>query len=94
MAIDEDPEDHEGASLDSAGVSCTSRRVLEIGCGDGRLTSRLASTAASIVAIDPDAEAVAELTADLPLVDARAVGIEALQLAPQSVDVVVFSWSL
>ena len=94
MAIDEDPEDYEGAALDSAGVSYTSRRVFEIGCGDGRLTSRLAAAAASIVAIDPDAEAVAELRADLPLVDARAVGIEALQLAPQSVDVVVFSWSL
>ena len=94
MAIDEDPEDNEGAALDSASVSCTSRRVLEIGCGDGRLTRRFASTAASIVAIDPDAEAVAELATDLPMVDARAVGLEALQLAPQSVDVVVFSWSL
>lgn len=94
MAIDEDPEDHEGAALDSAGVSCASRRVLEIGCGDGRLTRRFASTAGSIVAIDPDAEAVAELATDLPMVDARAVGIEVLQLAPQSVDVVVFSWSL
>ena len=94
MAIDEDPEDHEGAALDSVGVSYASRRVLEIGCGHGRLTRRLASAAAAIVAIDPDAEAIAALAADPPMVDARAVGIEALHLAPQSVDVVVFSWSL
>jgi len=40
MAIVEDPEDHEIAALQAVAVSFASRRVLEIGCGDGRLTRR------------------------------------------------------
>ena len=94
MTIDEDPEGHETAALASSGVSFLSRRVLEIGCGSGRLTKRYAGVAASIIAIDPDADAVAELALDLPSVDARPIGIEELVLPPRSVDVVVFAWSL
>jgi 16S rRNA A1518/A1519 N6-dimethyltransferase RsmA/KsgA/DIM1 with predicted DNA glycosylase/AP lyase activity len=94
MAIDEDPEDHEIEALGAILPSFASRRVLEIGCGDGRLTRRYAYEAESVIAIDPDAEAVADLAAAMPNVDARAVGFEELALAPQSVDVVLFAWSL
>ena len=94
MAIDEDPESNETAALASAGVSFAARRVLEIGCGNGRLTKRYAALAASVIAIDPDADAVSELARDLPTVDARAAGIGDLVLPPRSVDVAVFAWSL
>jgi len=94
MSIDEDPENHEWAALAAAGVSFASRRVLEIGAGDGRLTERYAGTAGSVIAIDSDADAIAELRAALPAVDARAIGIEALRLPAQSVDLVLFAWSL
>jgi len=36
----------------------TGRRVLELGCGDGRLTLGIARDAASVFAFDPDADAV------------------------------------
>jgi len=94
MAIHEDPEDHEGAALRSAQVSFAGRRVLEIGCGDGRLTRRYALMAASVIAVDSDADAVAELAHDQPTVDARPISIEQLQLPPHSVDLVLFAWSL
>jgi 16S rRNA A1518/A1519 N6-dimethyltransferase RsmA/KsgA/DIM1 with predicted DNA glycosylase/AP lyase activity len=94
MAIDEDPERHEIAAFKSAGVTLLNRRVLEIGCGDGRLTRRYAHEAASIIAIDPDADAIARLAADLPRVDGRAVPIDRLELPPHCVDVVLFAWSL
>ena len=94
MAIVEDPEGYETAALASAGVSFASRSVLEIGCASGRLTKRYAALAASVIAIDPDADAVSELAHDLPTVDARAVGIGELVLPPRSVDLVVFAWSL
>jgi 2-polyprenyl-3-methyl-5-hydroxy-6-metoxy-1,4-benzoquinol methylase len=94
MAIDEDPEGCEAAALDSTHVSFDSRRVLEIGCGNGRLTKRYADVAASVIAIDPDASAVSQLAADLPMVDARPVGIDELVLPARSVDVIVFAWSL
>lgn len=69
-------------------------RVLEIGCGDGRLTRRYAAGTASIVAIDPKAASIDALRAAMPEVDARAVGIDLLDLPPRSVDVAIFSWSL
>ena len=94
MAIDEDPEGHEVAALDSTEVSFASRRVLEIGCGDGRLTKRYAPVGGSVIAIDPDAAAVSQLALDLPTVDARAIGIGELVLPARSIDVVVFAWSL
>ena len=93
MAVDEDPEDHEMAALDAL-VSFTSCRVVEIGCGDGRLTKRYARFAESVIAIDPDHDAVDELARELPNVDARAIGIDELVLPTHSIDVVVFAWSL
>jgi 16S rRNA A1518/A1519 N6-dimethyltransferase RsmA/KsgA/DIM1 with predicted DNA glycosylase/AP lyase activity len=94
MAIDEDPEGHEIAALAAIVPSFTAVRVVEIGCGDGRLTRRYARAAGSVVAIDPDAEALAELAAELPDVDARAIGFDQLTLPPRSVDLVLFAWSL
>jgi 16S rRNA A1518/A1519 N6-dimethyltransferase RsmA/KsgA/DIM1 with predicted DNA glycosylase/AP lyase activity len=93
MSINEDPEGHEIAALDAV-VSFASRRVVEIGCGDGRLTRRYAHIARSVTAIDPDADAVADLMRDLPMVNARAAGIDECVLDPASADVVLFAWSL
>jgi len=94
MAIVEDPEDNEIAALNAVAVSFAGRRVLEIGCGDGRLTRRYVQEAASIVAIDPDAAAIAELREAMPGVDARAIGVDELDLPDHSVDIVLFAWSL
>ena len=92
--IEEDPEEHELAALRAVWTPSAACRVLEIGSGDGRLTHRYVNQVASIIAIDPDADAIADLRRDLPQVDARAIGIEALTLPDQSVDVVLFAWAL
>jgi 16S rRNA A1518/A1519 N6-dimethyltransferase RsmA/KsgA/DIM1 with predicted DNA glycosylase/AP lyase activity len=94
MAIREDPEQYEMAALKQIVPSIAGARVLEIGCGDGRLTERYAHAARSIIVIDPDADAIAELTRKLPRVEAYSLGIEDLVLPPGSVDVVLFAWSL
>jgi 2-polyprenyl-3-methyl-5-hydroxy-6-metoxy-1,4-benzoquinol methylase len=94
MAILEDPEQHEVAALTRMVPSFAGLRVLEIGCGAGRLTRLYAPGAGSIIAIDPNPEAIATLHAALPAVDARAVGIDDLDLSRHSVDVAIFSWSL
>jgi len=75
------------------------RRVLEMGCGDGRLTPGIARDAASIVAFDPDADAVAcahrSLPADLAeRVQYRVASGKEIELERHSFDIVVFSWSL
>ena len=74
--------------------SFAGHRVLEIGCGDGRVTRLFAGTAASIIAIDPKPESIAALRTRLPEVDARVIGIEDLQLPPHYIDTAIFSWSL
>jgi 16S rRNA A1518/A1519 N6-dimethyltransferase RsmA/KsgA/DIM1 with predicted DNA glycosylase/AP lyase activity len=94
MPIDEDPEEHEAAAFAAADVCFASRRVLEVGCGDGRLTKRYADVARSVIAIDPDADAVAQLAGELPAVDARPIAFDELVLPANSVDVVFFAWSL
>ena len=75
------------------------QRVLEMGCGDGRLTAGLAEDAAYVLAFDPDADRVAEarrtLRADLAdRVSFRVASGTEIEVEPHSFDVVVFSWSL
>jgi predicted RNA methylase len=41
-------------------------RVLELGCGDGRLTFQLAPAARSLVAVDPDETRLTAARAALP----------------------------
>ena len=52
-----DPEGAHLAALRRLG-DFRGQRVLELGCGDGRLTLGIANDAAHVCAFDPDAEAV------------------------------------
>ena len=75
------------------------QRVLELGCGDGRLTHGIAAEAASVLAFDPDAEAVERARRFLPAtladrVSYRVASGKEIEIEPHSFDVVVFSWSL
>ena len=77
----------------------TGRRVLELGCGDGRLTLGIARDAASVFAFDPDADAVERGRSALPgelaeRVAYRVASGTEIELEPHSFDLVVFSWSL
>ena len=94
MAILDDPEGHEAAALARMVANFAGLRVLELGCGDGRLTRKYAGGAASVIAIDPDEDGIELLRRELPHVDARAVGIHDLELPAASIDVAIFAWSL
>jgi ubiquinone/menaquinone biosynthesis C-methylase UbiE len=59
-----DREGREPAAIEEV-VGLTGKRVLEVGCGTGRLTRFLASQAASVYAFDPNADAVADAKASL-----------------------------
>lgn len=77
----------------------TGLRVLEMGCGDGRLTPGIAERAASVLAFDPEADKVAVAQRTLPAelrerVAFRVAAAEALEVEPGSFDLVVFSWAL
>lgn len=60
MAIRRDPEAHELNALLAASGDLGGQRVLEIGCGDGRLLQRYAHLAAHVTGIDPDDARIAE----------------------------------
>ena len=98
MTIRRDPERLEIRALDTMLPDLVGRRVLEVGCGDGRLTRRYAHRAGSVLAIDPDPSRIAALQEDGPAgnVTARAVGLldDDLSLPVRSVDAIIFSWSL
>lgn len=75
------------------------RDVLELGCGDGRLTVGIAADAARVLAFDPDAEAVGRARRSLPAelsrrIDYRVASGSEIEIVPKSFDITVFSWSL
>jgi 2-polyprenyl-6-hydroxyphenyl methylase / 3-demethylubiquinone-9 3-methyltransferase len=93
--------DPEGAHLAALRrlVDFRDRRVLELGCGDGRLTLGIAAEAAGVRAFDPDAEAVERARQSLPAALADRVAYEVasgkeIEVEPHSFDLVVFSWAL
>ena len=93
-----DPEGAHLAALRRLGAFA-GRRVLEMGCGDGRLTLGIARDAAHVLAFDPDADAIDRARRSLPdeLVDRVSYEVATaneIELAPHSFDLVVFSWSL
>ncbi|MEJ7568000.1 MAG: class I SAM-dependent methyltransferase [Gaiellaceae bacterium] len=93
-----DPEGAHLAALRRLG-DLRGRRVLELGCGDGRLTPGIARDAASVLAFDPDDEAVERARQSLPAELAQRVSYQVasgkkIELEPVSFDLVVFSWSL
>lgn len=53
-----DPERAEVRTL-RRHVPLAGARILEIGCGDGRLTRRIAGVARAVLAIDPNAASIA-----------------------------------
>ena len=93
--------DPEGAHLGALRrlADFTDARVLEVGCGDGRLTLGIAEHAASVFAFDPEEEAVERARGALPtqLADRVTYNVGSateLEIPRSAYDIVVFSWSL
>jgi ubiquinone/menaquinone biosynthesis C-methylase UbiE len=93
--------DPEGVEVDELHRALDFRglRVLEIGCGDGRLTQRFARETAAVLATDPDEERIAYARSHTPpelrdRVRFEVAAADELDVPRASVDLVFFSWSL
>ncbi len=80
-------------------VALRDRRVLELGCGNGRLTFQYASAARSVLAIDPNAERIEEARTTRPAELAKSVVFavataDEVNAPRRSFDVALFSSSL
>src|ERR1700704_588185 len=80
-------------------VDLAGRRILEIGCGDGRLTREFAHLASSVVAIEPDPARIAvarrlAAPAGTSNVSFRVASAERLRPSGEPFEVALFSWSL
>lgn len=93
-----DPEGAHLAALHRLG-DFRGRRILELGCGDGRLTVQIATEAAFVLAFDPDEEAVEQARRTLPAdlggrVAYKVASGAQIEVEPTSFDLALFSWSL
>jgi 2-polyprenyl-3-methyl-5-hydroxy-6-metoxy-1,4-benzoquinol methylase len=100
MPVRVDPEEHETGALFDL-VDLSGREVLEIGCGDGRLTWRYADRVAHVIAIDPFPAGIERAKKQLPVslkdrIDFRHAAFEdfAASAHGETFDVALLSWSL
>ncbi len=98
MAVTLDPEGAETGVIHDL-VDFRSRDVLEIGCGDGRLTWRFANETASVLAIDSKEAGIAVAKERTPgglksKLSFRVADIRTVELPENAFDVAVISWSL
>ena len=77
----------------------SNKRVLEIGCGEGRLTWKYAASAKQVVGIDLDADSLRVGTIDRPSDLASKVHFsrarsEQIPFSKETFDIAILAWSL
>ena len=98
MTLRIDPERNEVHALKGM-ADWRGKRVLEIGCGNGRLTRRIANLGTQVIAIDPDRKLITTARKELPAryserVRFKAGSAQELKFPKETFDIVVFAWSL
>jgi ubiquinone/menaquinone biosynthesis C-methylase UbiE len=99
MALIMDPAGAEIQALKKI-TNWRGKRVLEVGCGDGRLTQRLATfNPGEIIAFDPNAKSIRTARKNLPekfkgRIQYRVGNAEHADQKSDQFDIVVFSWVL
>ena len=98
MTLQRDPERNESRYLHQF-VDFTNQRVLEIGCGEGRMTWQYARMPQFNIGIDPDPDALRIAKVDRPAdMENKALfacaSSEYLPFSKETFDIAVLAWSL
>lgn len=98
MTVVKDPEGFEKKILHQF-ADFSGAKVLEVGCGEGRLTFKYAASAREVIAFDSDHDALRIARADLPhALQGRIHFAEAsashIPFPAESFDIAVLAWSL
>lgn len=98
MTLQRDPEGFEQKTLHAL-VDLNDKRVLEVGCGEGRLTFKYAAASSLTVGFDPDHDALRIARADSPHATQKHVhfaGASAshIPFAKETFDIAILAWSL
>jgi ubiquinone/menaquinone biosynthesis C-methylase UbiE len=98
MTLQKDAERNEIHHLRKV-ADLTDKRVLEIGCGEGRLTWKYAKWIRSIVAIDLDHDSLRVAKVDRPydlqhIVHLACVDSQDLPFSKEKFDIAILAWSL
>ena len=98
MTLQRDPERNESKYLHKF-ADFRNRRVLEIGCGEGRMTWQYAKSTQTTIGIDPDPDALRIANVDRPsdLEDKALFACAASEYLPfykETFDIAVLAWSL
>ena len=98
MSLQKDPDRNEIRHLRKF-VDLADKRVLEIGCGEGRLTWQYAKDARSVVAVDLDHDSLRVAKVDQPSGLENQVGLacsdsEHLPFSKEKFDIAILAWSL
>jgi len=98
MTLQKDPERNETKYLHEF-ADFTGKHVLEIGCGEGRLTWQYAKETQTTVGIDPDRNALRIATVDRPFdlenkIHFSCADSQSLPFSKETFDLAVLAWSL
>ena len=98
MTVLLDPEEAETRVIHAL-IDVTNLDILDVGCGDGRLTWRFAEHTHSVLGIDPLAASIEVARASVPSslhtkVTFQVGDVTTAELPCAAFDVVVLSWSL
>jgi ubiquinone/menaquinone biosynthesis C-methylase UbiE len=98
MTLQRDPERNEIGRLRRY-ADLTRKRVLEVGCGEGRLTWQYAALTSSTIAVDLDHNSLRVAKVDRPYdletkVHLASADSDHLPFSKQKFDIAILAWSL